>query len=214
MRDRAETGGGLSQIFRAFLQNERGLKRFLSRYFSRTQDIDDIAQETFLRAFAAEADRDVLKPRAFLYRIARNLALNERAKRSHSTTASMEDFPDPSVLGSEDQVRGEDLIEDRQKMAIFAEAVSALPPQCRRVFMLRKVHGLSQQAVAERLGISPSTVEKHVASGLLKCSEYLRLRGYEVSGRDGTKTNAPCVPAGSEQQAEPMRARGGSKTDV
>lgn len=214
MRDWAETGGRLSQIFRVFLQNERGLKRFLSRYFSRAQDVDDIAQETFLRAFAAEADRDVLKPRAFLYRIARNLALNERAKRSHATTASIEDYPDPSVLGSEDQVRAEDLIEDRQKMAIFAEAVSALPPQCRRVFMLRKVHGLSQQAVADRLGISPSTVEKHVAAGLLKCSEYLRLRGYEVGAGAAAKTKDLGVSVGSHQQANPLRIRGGSTNDV
>jgi len=58
------------------LENERGIKRFLSRFFPRAQDVDDLAQETFLRAFAAEAERDVLSPRAFLYRIAKNLALN------------------------------------------------------------------------------------------------------------------------------------------
>ena len=124
----------MSQILRVFLENERGLKRFLSRFFPRAQDVDDIAQETFLRAFAAEADRDVLTPRAFLYRIARNLALNERAKHANTTTGSIEDYPDPSVLGAGDQVSGEDLIEGRRKMAIFAEAVSSLPPQCRRVF--------------------------------------------------------------------------------
>ena len=204
----------MSQILRVFLENERGLKRFLSRFFSRAQDVDDIAQETFLRAFAAEADRDVLTPRAFLYRIARNLALNERAKHANTTTGSIEDYPDPSVLGAGDQVSGEDLIEGRRKMAIFAEAVSSLPPQCRRVFMLRKVHGLSQKDVAEKLGISASTVEKHVALGLLKCSDYLRHRGYEVGAVLTHATETPTIRSVPGRRSASGGSRGGSNSDV
>ncbi len=204
----------MSQILRAFLENERGLKRFLSRFFSRAQDVDDIAQETFLRAFAAEADRDVLTPRAFLYRIARNLALNERAKLSNTTTGSMEDYPDPSVLGAGDQVSSEDLIEGRQKMAIFAEAVSSLPPQCRRVFMLRKVHGLSQKDVAQRLGITASTVEKHVAMGLLKCSDYLRVRGYEVGAVLTHAIETTAIRPVPGRRSASGGSRGGSNSDV
>ncbi len=204
----------MSQILRVFLENERGLKRFLSRFFSRAQDVDDIAQETFLRAFAAEADRDVLTPRAFLYRIARNLALNERAKHANTTTGSIEDYPDPSVLGAGDQVSGEDLIEGRRKMAIFAEAVSSLPPQCRRVFMLRKVHGLSQKDVAEKLGISASTVEKHVALGLLKCSDYLRHRGYEVGTVLTSAIERHDVLLAPSRRSASGGSRGGSNPDV
>lgn len=171
----------MSSILRSFLENERGLKRYLSRFLPRAQDVDDLAQETFLRAFA-EGGGQVNNPRAFLYRIARNLALNERDRMSHRVTTSMEDFPDPAVLGASDQVSVEETVEGRRKMAIFAEAISALPPQCRQVFILRKIHGLSQKEVALRLGLSVSTVEKHLASGLVKCSEFLRLRGYEVGG--------------------------------
>ena len=157
-----------------------------------------------MRAFAAEAERDVLSPRAFLYRIAKNLALNERERLAHRTTSFIEDYPDPSVIGASDQVSGEDVVEGRQKMAIFAEAISALPPQCRRVFLLRKVQGLSQKDVAQRLGLSVSTVEKHLATGLLKCSEYLKLRGYEVGSGP-----AP-VPTPPQQ----FRSKGGSSADV
>jgi len=45
---------------------------------------------------------------------------------------------------------------------------------------MRKVHGLSHKEISERLNISVSTVEKHVASGLLRCSVYLRESGYPV----------------------------------
>ena len=170
----------MSRILRAFLENEQSIKRLLSRFLARRQDVDDIAQETFLRAFAAEASQDVIAPKAFLYRIARNLALNEISRLSNSATDYIEDSADPDVVGISEQVSGEDYVYGRQKMAMFAEAISSLPAQCRHVFLLRKVHGLSQKEVAERLGISVSTVEKHVATGLLKTSEYLRRRGHDV----------------------------------
>lgn len=173
----------MSRMLRAFLEHEQGIKRLLSRFLARRQDVDDIAQETFLRAFAAEAGQDVISPKAFLYRIARNLALNENSRLSNAVTDYMEDNDQPDVVGSSEQVSGEDHVYSRQKMAMFAEAVSSLPSQCRHVFLLRKVHGLSQKEVAERLGISASTVEKHVATGLLRTSEYLRKQGFDVGGQ-------------------------------
>lgn len=153
----------MSSILRSFLENERGIKRYLSRFLPRAQDVDDLAQETFLRAFA-QGGAGVNNPRAFLYRIAHNLALNERDRMANRITTSMEDSPDPAVLGAGDQVSVEETVEGRRKMTIFAEAISALPPQCRQVFILRKIHGLSQKEVALKLGLSVSTVEKHLAT--------------------------------------------------
>ena len=184
----------MSRILKAFLENERGLKRFLSRFLPHAQDVDEIAQETFLRAFAAEASEDVLMPRAYLYRIARNLALNEKARIATHKNDSLEDLSNPDVLGSGDQPDAAQHLDGKRNMAIFAEAISALPAQCRQVFLLRKVHGLSQKAVAERLNIAPSTVEKHVALGLVRCSEYMRQRGYEPSGATPTTTTDRAMP--------------------
>jgi RNA polymerase sigma factor (sigma-70 family) len=176
----------MSELLRAFLENERGIKRFLSKFLMRSQDVDDIAQETFLRAFAAEAKQDVLAPRAFLYRVAKNLALNERARAVNAITDSLENSNDADSVGMKDQPTGEEIVQSQQKMALFAEAVSLLPPQCRRVFLLRKVHGLSQSDIARRLGISAGTVEKHISIGLLRCRDHLRLRGYdEIADSNG-----------------------------
>ena len=55
--------------------------------------------------------------------------------------------------------------------------VERLPPICRRVFVLRKVHKLSHAEISEVLGVSESTIEKHVAKGLVRCREYLREMG-------------------------------------
>ena len=55
----------------------------------------------------------------------------------------------------------------------FCRAVATLPSGCRRVFILRKVYGLSQKEIAERLLLSQSTVEQQVALSMLLASEYM-----------------------------------------
>ena len=61
------------------------------------------------------------------------------------------------------------------ELAVDALAfLGRLPPLCRRVFVLRKVYRLSHDEISEVLGVSHSTIEKHVAKGLIRCRDYLR----------------------------------------
>ncbi len=148
--------------------------------------VDDLAQETFLRAYAAEALEDIASPRAFLFKVARNLVLNERAKLSNAATEPLEDFAGTAVLEDRSRSSVDDQIAARQQARALAAAIAGLPPQCARVFVLRKVHGLSYQEIAQRLHISVSTAEKHAALGLLRCADQLRRQGYEVGGKKST----------------------------
>ena len=68
---------------------------------------------------------------------------------------------------------------------MFCRAVGGLPEQCRRAFILKKVYGLSQQEIADRLSISQSTVEKHIAKGLLMCREYMESTSRQERAREG-----------------------------
>jgi RNA polymerase sigma-70 factor (ECF subfamily) len=177
----------------------------LRRYVRRSEDVDDLAQESFLRAFAAEAGQPIVSPKAFLFKVARNLALNELAKLANATTDSLEDYPDQDVLGGRDQVTLDDEMDARQRIRLLAQAIASLPPQCSRAFLLRKVHGLSYKEIADRLEISVSTVEKHVALGLLRCSEFLRRQGYEVGGRTQRVQTAESPAHGTVERLELKR---------
>jgi RNA polymerase sigma-70 factor (ECF subfamily) len=161
------------------MQYEPALKRFLRRFATQASDADDLAHEAFIRAYAAEVSQTISSPKAFLFRVARNLALNERARAANATTVPLEDFADTPVIEDVGQVALDDEMEARQRIRMLSEAMATLPPQCSRVFLLRKVHGLSYKEIAERLGISVSTAEKHAALGLVRCSDYLRQRGVE-----------------------------------
>lgn len=166
-----------SSISAAYLEHESFLKRFLKRFLSRPDDIDDVVQETFLRAYHAEQGITIHTPKAFLFKIARNLALNELRRSSSLITNCIADLGETEVIS--DQISVEEQVEERERLAVFCKAAASLPMQCRRAFLMRKVYGLSQQEIARELNISVSTVEKHLATGLTKCSAYMQARGYE-----------------------------------
>ena len=158
----------------SFLENFTFLQKYLTRYFTEHQDIEDVVQETYLRAYSAERHNVIEHPRAFLFRVARNLALTALKKKSRQITDYIEDFELPLATGLADTVESE--VEARQNIGIYCEAVTALPEQCRRVFLLRKVHGLSHREIAERMNLTKSSVEKHLLKGTLKCRAYIRER--------------------------------------
>jgi RNA polymerase sigma factor (sigma-70 family) len=162
-----------------FVAHQSGLLRFISRFFTRPQDIEDVAQEAYLRAIDAEASGETVRaPKAFLFRIAKHVALNELARKSRLLTEYIEDSVAENVLDKVPTV--DEQLMGQEKLALFCRAVASLPAQCRKAFLMRKVYGMSHKDIAEQLGISRSTVEKHIASGLLRCSAYMREGGYPV----------------------------------
>ena len=161
-------------ISTSFIENFDFLKRFLARYFSEQQDIEDVVQETYLRAYGAEQKKVIDHPRAFLFQIAKNLALTELKKKSRQITDYIDAYDLPLVIGQDDPVQGE--VEAKQNIGLYCEAVAALPEQCRRVFLLRKVHGLSHKEISERMQMTISAVEKHMLKGVLKCRAYVQER--------------------------------------
>ncbi len=76
-------------------------------------------------------------------------------------------------------------VSDRQELRRIAELIAALPEKCRQVLILRKIYGLSQREISQKLGISENTVEKHV----VKAVQFLMSsfgRGRKKSARAST----------------------------
>ena len=76
----------------------------------------------------------------------------------------------------------DDIVDSRERIRLLARAIAALPPQCAKVFLLRKMQGLSQKEIAVRLNISVRTVENHVAAGLSRCRAYMRAHDGTTGG--------------------------------
>lgn len=63
----------------------------------RSQDVDDAAQEAFLKAYKAEKTQEIRSPKSFLFQIAKNIALQELTKKSKMITDYIEDLSDSAI---------------------------------------------------------------------------------------------------------------------
>ena len=184
INDQAGRKPGKSPITAAFEENYTLIKRFLSRFFSEQQDIEDVAQEAFLRAYVAEQYKDIEQPKAYLFRIAKNLSLTKLTKKSkqiaHMINLANEYEDSPAFEFSADAE-----VEALENLGLYCEAVASLPIKCRQIYLLRKVHGLSHHEIAERMSLSVSSVEKYLLKGMLECKHYLEKNDQQFGKADG-----------------------------
>lgn len=172
-------------VYDAYTLHGSSLKRFIGRFMRAPSDIEDIAQEAFLRAFTVERSRPIEQPKSFLFRIAKHLALSQLTRKSRQITDYIEDSDDPSVVQLDHSAEEE--TSARQVLGLHCEAVMALAPQCRQVYLLRKVQGFSHKEIAAHLGIAVSTVEKHLMKAIEQCDRYVRERTESHASEAGSR---------------------------
>ena len=120
--------------------------------------VQDVLLELWRRRTTLAAEGS---PEAYLFRSTRNRALN------HLRHVRVEQRGEPQIIGEIGPQRGADadLVEAEIDVALRC-AVNDLPPRCREVFELSRVHGLRYAEIAETLGISIKTVEAQMGKAL------------------------------------------------
>jgi RNA polymerase sigma-70 factor (ECF subfamily) len=162
---------GRESLLQVFLELRSRLGWAVGRIV-KGHEIEDIVQETFLRCYEACRTTPIRHPRAFMLTTARNLALNHSARAENRLASRIAYFDETTVpIFAHHDWRDE--AEAEEEFRLLCRAVQSLPLQCRRAFILKKVYGLSRREIAQEMGISESTVQKHVGKGVLLCAEYL-----------------------------------------
>ncbi|MEN0073871.1 MAG: sigma-70 family RNA polymerase sigma factor [Paracraurococcus sp.] len=129
---------------------------------------EDVAQEAYAGFLNRRAATEITEPRAYLFASIRNLAL-DRLRRDktegHAEAQALADLLDPAA-------DTEAALAARQRLAALAAALNELPAATRDAFLLARLDGLSHRAIAGRLNVSVSMVEKHV----MRAIAHLRAR--------------------------------------
>jgi RNA polymerase sigma-70 factor (ECF subfamily) len=160
---------------------------FLLRLAANRQDAEELAQDTFVRAYQAMAGyppervRD-LRLASWLYQIALNLFRNARRRRSPPTLSLGDAGDDRPELDVADDALYEpavqtDTSEERRELA---RLIAALPPHFRAAVVLRHVEGRSYAEMARILGAPVGTVKSHTHRGTLLLRTMLVARESEV----------------------------------
>lgn len=138
------------------------------------KEIEDIVQETYVRVCQLDKKDEIRHARSFLLKTAKNLALDHIKRAETRLSVSMdEELETELVEYSKTSDATFDKVAANEEFAHFCEAVRHLPIQCRKAFVLKKVYGYSQKEIAASLELSESTVEKHIANGIKRCTYYM-----------------------------------------
>lgn len=167
-------------LHKMFVASQKGIARFVSRIVP-PREIEDIVQETYVRICQVENKSNIVEPQAYLYKTAKNLALDYVKRSEVKLVDSNEQAEHLSADSSVDSVFQE--VSSNETFSQFCEAVRLLPVQCRKVFVLKRIYGYSQKDIATKLDISPSTVEKHVALGIKRCTYHMMQNDLESKER-------------------------------
>jgi len=181
---------------RQVLPHEPALRAWLRRRRLGGLDVDDIIQETYSRLMTAESVQHVHDARSYTFQVAGSVVIDQLRRMKVVSIASLPDFDYLEVVS--DEPSPERQVIDRDELHRLAGMIARLPGRIREVFTLRRVYGLSQREVAEKMGIAESTVEKHMARGFLLMLEQFRDGGKQAvypsslkSGNFGTSDVRP-----------------------
>ncbi|AKS05376.1 sigma-70 family RNA polymerase sigma factor [Pseudomonas trivialis] len=128
-----------------------------TRRLRNRQQAEDLAHDTFVRVLESTAS-EVAQPRAYLHQTARNIAVDayRREDRREAITLQACDQRSPHSDDPEHFMHAIQLADSIER------ALAELPLNCRQIFIWQKIEGLTQQEIAERLGLSKNMVEKYM----------------------------------------------------
>lgn len=147
------------------------VSRFLHGRVGCAETAADLYQSIAENLLRRNPNPPIKNVRAFIFQAARNAASNEqRAERSR---AKFDVLAAPLLDESYDQ-SPETIAEAEEVLTRVNQALRDLPVMTRKVFTLYRIHGAKQRDIAQQLGVSISTVEKHVRKALVHCYNCLR----------------------------------------
>ncbi len=174
MKENADSG-----ITNSFLQNQSFLTRFVNRFFSNKEDVEDVVQETYLRAYVAGQKAEIVKPKSFLFTTAKNIALTKLNKKSKQVTDFLEDYSQRHDLNIDPSPP--EIVDAQQQLVIYCAAVKTLNGKFREAFLLKKVHGMTHKEIATQMSLSLSSVEKYLHRAMILCDQYILKANGEYS---------------------------------
>lgn len=162
------------------MPHEPALRSWLRNRRLAGLEIDDIVQETYARLIAVESVEGVRNPKTYAFQAAHSVMMTHVRR---SRVIAFQTVSDIDQLGATaEEPSPEHRVADRDELQHLAEAIASLPVRVRDVFILRRVEALSQREVAQRLGISESTVEKHMSRGFYLLTALFTRSGNQTAG--------------------------------
>lgn len=165
--------GDVSAYERLVARYDKPVFNFIRRMIDRSQEAEDLAQETFIRVYEqAQTLNETRAFRSWLWSIAANLCRDYLKRQSYRDHLSLDrDLNMDRDLGSFNSPDRD--LEDREVGQIIDQAIAALKTDQRMVVVLREYEGLPYEEIAETVGCSISTVKSRLHTARQELRERL-----------------------------------------
>lgn len=173
-------------FLKQILPHEPALRAWLARRGTSIIDIDDIVQETYAVFASMERYDEIRDPPAYLFQVARSQVVRSIRKARVVPILAVGDLAEFDC--SDETQTPERQAIGRDELRRLAETVASMPGKTREAFILRRIRGASQREIAQRMGISESTVEKHISRGIRILIDRFKSGGNDapaVSNKEG-----------------------------
>jgi RNA polymerase sigma-70 factor (ECF subfamily) len=164
----ADAASRAAEVARLFRDHNRTLVLYLAARLKDVQSARDVAQEAYVRLLQLESTGTVSFLRAYLFKIAGNIAI-DRLRQQKTRTR----FDRPQELGDiflEPSV--EQTLISREELAHLGQLVAELPERYQQAFRLHRLEDYSFADIARHMGLKERMVRRYVTNTLF----YLRLR--------------------------------------
>jgi RNA polymerase sigma factor (sigma-70 family) len=156
-----DNGPSANRVERLFRENNDTLLRFLRARLKSDADAREAAQEAYVRLLQLDRSDQPSFLRAYLFRIASNVATDMLRRRSVQARFEPVDESDPLNFAGQEQA-----LSARQQLQLVREALNELPPRCRQAFLLKRQDELPTVEIGERLGVSDRMVRLYLARAI------------------------------------------------
>ena len=169
----------------------RKLYNLCYRFTGRTDEAEDLTQEIFVKVYQTLRTFDAAQGAfsTWLNRVARNhLVDHYRRTRKDRVTSSLEDqlgtLEERPSVGTEPVGQ----VESRERHEVLQQALNRLSPDLREAVVLRDLHDLDYQEIAQVLGVPAGTVKSRINRGRLELARVLKrmdvMRGPAKAGSE------------------------------
>jgi len=158
-------------LHNSFMAIRQTMRQVISRIVP-PREVEDIVQETYVRICQIKNKESINQPRSFLLKTAKNLAIDHLKRAEVRLVDTVDNLAEFEQLISDDDDIYQQVATDKE-FGQYCQAIRLLPIQCRKAFILKKIYGYSQKEIAQKLAISESTVEKHIALGVKRCTYFM-----------------------------------------
>ncbi|MEJ1965023.1 MAG: sigma-70 family RNA polymerase sigma factor [Gammaproteobacteria bacterium] len=160
------------ELIRAFITHYDALRRRAEGYVRSPQLAADIVQDCYLRIIEHDPAVRVENPLAFLHRVVGNLAIDrQREAALHARRVQPGSIPEEVLSTTPSAFQ---IVAGEQEYDLLRQAIEQLPAKCREVFLLYRTREMTMNEIARLLGISPRTVENHLAYAMKHCRKALQ----------------------------------------